>query len=453
MTGPGTAAFVARLRRWPDRSRHGGGRQVKARKEPRTQGFVTGPWCRRQGPDGTVRRACVTDAICDSCHTQQALRPYRRPGGRACNSPDPQRSRQGRARTPARWLVQRIRSPAIVRTPATDAACTGESTSPAIAAVHRPGAFGRERSEGSPWTSIIRPRTLTKFYGSHRGIVDVDLEVQPGEIFGFLGPNGAGKTTTIRILLDLIRPTSGRAFVFGVETSADPAAIHRRVGYLPGEFALFDRLTGGQTIDYFANLRGGVDPLYQADLIARFDLDPSQAVQGVLARQQAEGRSGDRAPAPPDLLVLDEPTAGLDPLVQQTFFRSCARRSTRAGRRSCRRTSSARSRRRATGWRSSATAGWSRSTASRRFAICRITRSSCASPRTRSRPADFAQPAGRQRRRRRRRRPSPAGDRLDGARRPGRGPARAPRFLQPGAEPRGHLPGPVRPRGRRGEQP
>jgi len=168
--------------------------------------------------------------------------------------------------------------------------------------------------------TIIRAEQLTKYYGSHRGIVDVDLEVQQGEIFGFLGPNGAGKTTAIRILLDLIRPSSGHAFVFGVETSADPSAIHRRIGYLPGEFALFDRLTGGQTIDYFANLRGGVDPLYQADLIARFDLDPSrrfreysrgnkQKVGLVIALQHR-----------PELLVLDEPTAGLDPLVQQTFF-------------------------------------------------------------------------------------------------------------------------------------
>ena len=167
---------------------------------------------------------------------------------------------------------------------------------------------------------IIETRKLTKHYGSHRGIVDLDLAVHQGEIFGFLGPNGAGKTTTIRLLLDLIRPTSGRAFVFGIETSVDPAAIHRRIGYLPGEFALYDRLTGGQTIEYFASLRGGVDPLYQADLMARFDLDPSrrfkeysrgnkQKVGLVIALQHR-----------PDLLVLDEPTAGLDPLVQRTFF-------------------------------------------------------------------------------------------------------------------------------------
>ncbi|MCJ7711657.1 MAG: ABC transporter ATP-binding protein [Chloroflexi bacterium] len=169
-------------------------------------------------------------------------------------------------------------------------------------------------------TAIIETERLTKSYGSHRGIIDVDLEIQEGEVFGFLGPNGAGKTTTIRTFLDLIRPTSGVARVFGIESSVDPVAIHRRVGYIPGEFALYDRLTGGQTIQYFANLRGGVDPLYQQDLIARMDLDPSrrfkeyskgnkQKVGIVIALQHR-----------PDLLVLDEPTSGLDPLVQQSFF-------------------------------------------------------------------------------------------------------------------------------------
>ena len=169
---------------------------------------------------------------------------------------------------------------------------------------------------------VIETGRLTKWYGTHRGIVDLDLAVEQGEVFGFLGPNGAGKTTTIRLLLDLIRPTSGRALVFGIESSIDPVAIHRRVGYLPGEFALFDRLTGGQTIEYFANLRDGVDAAYQDELIERFGLDPSrryreyskgnkQKVGLVIALQHR-----------PELLVLDEPTAGLDPLVQQTFFAS-----------------------------------------------------------------------------------------------------------------------------------
>src|SRR5207344_431099 len=119
-------------------------------------------------------------------------------------------------------------------------------------------------------TAIIETQKLSKSYGSHRGIIEVDLQVNQGEVFGFLGPNGAGKTTTIRTLLDLIRPTSGRATIFGIDTTVDPVAIHRRLGYLPGEFTLYDRLTGGQTLTYFANLRGGVDPAYQQALIERF---------------------------------------------------------------------------------------------------------------------------------------------------------------------------------------
>jgi ABC-2 type transport system ATP-binding protein len=170
-------------------------------------------------------------------------------------------------------------------------------------------------------TTVIKTEKLTKFYGRHRGIIDVDLEVQEGEAFGFLGPNGAGKTTMIRTLLDHIRPSSGRATIFGIDTTADPVAIHRRLGYLPGEFALYDKLTGGQTIEYFANLRGGVDKLYQADLIGRLDVDPTrkfreyskgnkQKIGLIIALQHR-----------PDLLLLDEPTSGLDPLIQQQFYR------------------------------------------------------------------------------------------------------------------------------------
>jgi len=169
-------------------------------------------------------------------------------------------------------------------------------------------------------TAIIQIEQLTKSYGSHRGIVDIDLVVEEGEAFGFLGPNGAGKTTMIRTLLDHIRPTSGRATIFGIQTTVDPVAIHRRLGYLPGEFALYDKLTGGQTLDYFANLRGGVDKLYQQDLIARLDVDSSrrfreyskgnkQKIGLIIALQHR-----------PDLLLLDEPTSGLDPLIQQDFY-------------------------------------------------------------------------------------------------------------------------------------
>src|SRR6187397_685981 len=169
-------------------------------------------------------------------------------------------------------------------------------------------------------TAVIKTEKLTKYYGKFRGIIDVDLEVEEGESFGFLGPNGAGKTTMIRTLLDHIRPTSGRATIFGIETTADPVAIHKRLGYLPGEFALYDKLTGGQTLDYFANLRGGIDRSYQQKLIERLEIDPTrkfreyskgnkQKIGLIIALQHR-----------PDLLLLDEPTSGLDPLIQQVFY-------------------------------------------------------------------------------------------------------------------------------------
>jgi len=169
-------------------------------------------------------------------------------------------------------------------------------------------------------TAVIHTEKLTKRYGPHRGIADLDLDVEEGEIFGFLGPNGAGKTTTMRVLLDLIRPTSGRAEVFGIETTADPVAIHRRIGYLPGEFDLYDRLTGAQTIEYFANLRGGVDAGYVAELIERLDLDPSRRFKEYSKGNKQKVGLIVALQHRPDLLILDEPTSGLDPLVQQTFF-------------------------------------------------------------------------------------------------------------------------------------
>jgi ABC-2 type transport system ATP-binding protein len=169
-------------------------------------------------------------------------------------------------------------------------------------------------------TAIIQTEQLTKSYGVHRGIVEVDLTVNEGEAFGFLGPNGAGKTTTIRTLLDHLRPTSGRAFVFGIETTVDPVAIHKRVGYLPGEFTLYDKLTGGQTIEYFANLRGGVDQAYQASLVERLDLDTSRKFKEYSKGNKQKVGLVAALQHRPDLLMLDEPTSGLDPLVQQTFY-------------------------------------------------------------------------------------------------------------------------------------
>ena len=147
-------------------------------------------------------------------------------------------------------------------------------------------------------TAIIQTEQLTKSYGPHRGIIDVDLTVEQGEVFGFLGPERGRQDHDDPDLLDLIRPTSGRALVFGIETSADPVAIHRRVGYIPGEFALYDRLTGGQTIRLLRQparrRRPGLPGAPDRPLRAR----PVAALQGVLEGQQAEGRARHRPPAP-----------------------------------------------------------------------------------------------------------------------------------------------------------
>jgi ABC-2 type transport system ATP-binding protein len=167
---------------------------------------------------------------------------------------------------------------------------------------------------------VIATEKLTKNYGTHRGITDVDLEVQQGEVFGFLGPNGAGKTTTIRVLLDLIRPTSGRALVLGRDSRRDTLAIQARSGYLPGELSLYPNLTGRETLRYLANLRGGVDWDYAAELTERLDCD--------LDRKVADLSTGNRRKVGliqafmhrPELLILDEPTSGLDPLVQHEFY-------------------------------------------------------------------------------------------------------------------------------------
>ena len=240
---------------------------------------------------------------------------------------------------------------------------------------------------------VIRTEQLTKSYGVHRGIIDLDLTVAETEAFGFLGPNGAGKTTTIRTLLDHLRPTSGKAYVFGIETSVDPVAIHRRLGYLPGEFLLYDKLTGGQTIEYFANLRGGVDQAYQRQLIERLDIDPSRKFKELSKGNKQKIGLVIALQHRPDLLILDEPTSGLDPLDAADVLRAHPRGEGRgpdglpAARTSC-----PRSRRRAIASRSSATAGWSVSTVSRRCATSPITRSSSASSMRRPPPRSPACP-------------------------------------------------------------
>ncbi len=162
---------------------------------------------------------------------------------------------------------------------------------------------------------------LSKFYGSVRGVVDLDLEVHTGEVFGYLGPNGAGKTTTIRVLLDLLRPTSGSATVLGLDSVADAIDIKRRVGYLPGELALYDNMTGLQLLEYFGSLRGGIEWPYAKALAERLDFDPSMKIKEYSSGNRQKLGLIQAFVSRPALLILDEPTSGLDPLMQQTFLR------------------------------------------------------------------------------------------------------------------------------------
>ena len=160
---------------------------------------------------------------------------------------------------------------------------------------------------------------LTKDYGSGRGLFELDLEVGRGEIFGFLGPNGAGKSTTMRLLLDLIRPTSGSACVLGLDSSADSLEIRRRVGFLPGDLALYPKLTGRAVLDYLAQLRGGVDPRVRDSLAERFAADLDRPIRQLSTGNRQKLGLIQAFMHEPELLILDEPIAGLDPLVQQSF--------------------------------------------------------------------------------------------------------------------------------------
>jgi len=167
-------------------------------------------------------------------------------------------------------------------------------------------------------TGPISTTDLTKFYGKHRGISGVSLDINEGEVFGLLGPNGAGKTTCIRIFLDFIRPSSGSATVLGMDSRSDSVEIRRNVGYLPGDFITYEKLTAEELLQYFANLRGG--HLRKAKVLAeRFDLDLSRKI-GELSRGNRQKVGLVQAfMSDPKLLILDEPTTGLDPLLQQEF--------------------------------------------------------------------------------------------------------------------------------------
>src|SRR5581483_8438950 len=167
--------------------------------------------------------------------------------------------------------------------------------------------------------SAIVTSGLSKDYGSGRGLFTLDLEVCRGEVFGFLGPNGAGKSTTMRLLLDLIKPTSGSARVLGLDAGTESYEIRRRIGFLPGDLALYPKLTGRVVLDYLAQLRGGVDRRVRESLVERFDAELDRPIRQLSTGNRQKLGLIQAFMHEPELLILDEPIAGLDPLVQQSF--------------------------------------------------------------------------------------------------------------------------------------
>ena len=182
--------------------------------------------------------------------------------------------------------------------------------------------------------TVIRLEGLTKYYGKQLGIADLNLEVKSGEIFGFLGPNGAGKTTTIRLLLDLLRPTRGTATVLGLDAKAGSLEVRRSIGYIPSDPSLYGNLSGHDFLTYLANIRGGVQWSKVTSLADRLQCDLSRPI-GALSRGNKQKLAVIRAfMHEPRLLILDEPTNGLDSLIQAEF-EDMAREAKNEGRTVC----------------------------------------------------------------------------------------------------------------------
>jgi len=165
----------------------------------------------------------------------------------------------------------------------------------------------------------LRTKGLSKRYGAFDALADLDLEVAEGEVVGYLGPNGAGKTTTIRLLLGLTRPTAGYAEIFGMDSQRRTVEAHRRLAYVAGEASLWPSLTGSETIHLLGRVQGHVDVAYRDELIDRFDLDPSKKVRAYSKGNRQKLILIAALMSRADLLILDEPTNGLDPLMEQAF--------------------------------------------------------------------------------------------------------------------------------------
>ncbi|HEV2412355.1 MAG TPA: ABC transporter ATP-binding protein [Candidatus Saccharimonadales bacterium] len=170
--------------------------------------------------------------------------------------------------------------------------------------------------------TVLVTKGLTKRYGSLAALDSLDIEIKKGEIVGYLGPNGAGKTTTIRLLLGLIKPTSGHAEIFGLDCQKDKVKIHRRLAYVPGEASLWPSLTGEETLYLLGQIHGQVDLSYQKTLVKRFQFDPKKKVRTYSKGNRQKINLIAALATRADLLVLDEPTSGLDPLMEQAFRES-----------------------------------------------------------------------------------------------------------------------------------
>jgi ABC-2 type transport system ATP-binding protein len=171
----------------------------------------------------------------------------------------------------------------------------------------------------SPAATAITTEGLSKRYGDTLALDGLDLVVAPGEVYGYLGPNGAGKTTTIRLLLGLHRPSAGRAELFGIDAWREPVAAHRHVGYVTAEPRLWPALTGAETLEFLARLRGGTDTAYRDVLVERFRLDTSKKVRALSHGNQQKVQLIAAFASRAELLILDEPTGGLDPLMEMVF--------------------------------------------------------------------------------------------------------------------------------------
>jgi ABC-2 type transport system ATP-binding protein len=180
-------------------------------------------------------------------------------------------------------------------------------------------------------TEAIAVSGLVKTFGHVRALDGLDLTVRAGEVHGFLGPNGSGKSTTIRVLLGLLRADSGDVTLLGGDPWADAVALHRRLAYVPGDVSLWPNLSGGEAIDLLGRLRGGLDPSRRAELIERFELDPTKKGRTYSKGNRQKVALVAALASDAELLLLDEPTSGLDPLME-TVFRDCIEDVRTAGR-------------------------------------------------------------------------------------------------------------------------